>query len=720
MGGLLFWGRKKLSVVLQTEAAECGLACLTMIAKYYGHKVDLNGLRQRFALSLKGATLQSIMNSAAQLSLGSRAIRAEIEALGNIQTPAILHWDLNHFVVLEKVRGKKVHILDPARGKRVMRIKDVSDHFTGVALELTPNAKFEKQSARKKVRLASLWSRLQGLKRAAFQLLVLSVLLQLAALIAPFYMQTVMDEVIVKYDTHLLFVLAAGFLGVSLIQTITTAMRGWAVLYYGSQMSFQMVSNVFSHLISLPIEYYEKRHVGDILSRIGSTAPIKSALTESVIAAILDGFMAIFAGVVIYLYSPLLAFVVAGAVAINLFITIGFYPILRRKQEEQIVASAKESSHMIESLRAAMAIKLFSAQNVRLSLWRNVFADTINTSISAGKYNLVMSTMQGLVSGVQSIVVVYFGAKLVLEDGSLFTVGMLFAFMSYRGHFTSSVNSLLSSFVQFRLLGLHLDRLADIVHAEPEAANIMLDEAGAEYLNGAIEFHNVSFRYAASDPWILRNVNIRIEPSDFVAIIGPSGGGKTTLLKLILGLYAPTEGEITIGGYALNDFNRIAWRSKLGVVMQDDQLLSGSIADNISFFDSPVDMERVYSASKLAQVHNDIMSMPMNYLSMIGDMGSALSGGQKQRVLLARSFYRDPQVLVLDEGTANIDEYTEKQIVNIIKTKQMTRIVVAHRPEFIKSAQKILVVQDGGVELKTSKDTSSIPSNKKPPFLSLS
>ena len=689
---LNFSGRKRLPVTYQTEATECGLACLTMIAKYYGHDVDLNGLRQKFAISLKGAPLEGLIDIGAKLYLGSRALRLDLEEMNQLQTPCILHWDLNHYVVLKKVSGNKIHIHDPARGARIMSLKEASDHFTGVALELTPTQSFEKQTAKQKMKHSQLWGRLVGLKRAIVQLLILSIILQLITLASPFYLQLVVDEAVVKFDTKLLLVLALGFGGLTIIQTVTSMMRQWTILYFGYQMSFQMIANVFKHLIHLPTNFFEKRHIGDILSRIGSTGPIQTALTQSVVAAVIDGLMAVITGIVIFIYSPLLGAIVLASVILVLIVTMIFYPILRRSQEEMIVNEAKENTHKIESIRASTPIKLFSAHNQRLSIWRNLFADYVNSGVAYGKYGIIQGALQSLIGGVQTIVVVYFGAKLILSGDNSFTVGMLFAFMSYRSSFTSSVTSLFNKFIEFRLLGLHLERISDIAQAEPENTDFVESLPENASIKGKIEIRNLRFRYSPTDPWVLDNINLSIEAGDFIALTGPSGGGKTTLLKLILGLYAPTEGEILIDGKPLTDATRLSWRKHIGVVMQDDQLLSGSITDNISFFDPQVNMERVYQVAMMAQIHNEIMAMPMNYLSMIGDMGSALSGGQKQRVLLARALYQDPKVLFLDEGTANLDETTEKVIVDIIEQLPMTRIVVAHRPEFLERVDRKIEV----------------------------
>ncbi|PHR91787.1 MAG: ABC transporter [Robiginitomaculum sp.] len=687
--------RQTLPVVLQTEATECGLACLVMIARYHGHDIDLNALRKTASVSLKGASLKQVMQTAGTLHLSSRPLRVELDQLHKLQTPAILHWDLNHFIVLKKIKNGKVHFIDPGRGLRVMALEKVSDHFSGVALELSPASDFNTLTDRLKPRLWHLWDKLRGAKRAMLQILTLSVILQLAALAAPFYLQLVVDKAVGPKDTQLLYALLLGFGGLVIIRAVSEAIRGWAILVYGNQLSFQMIGNIVRHLLRLPTAWFEKRHVGDVISRIGSARPIQEALTESVVAILLDGVMAILTLIVLFAYAPVLGGVVLGMTALLVIITLLIYPALRRTEEEAIVTKAIENTHVIESIRAATTVKLFGREAAREAAWRNLFADTINASTAHGKYLVLQKFFETLLVGLQIVIAVYLGAKLILADvngqESVFSIGMLFAFIAYQRHFTQSVKQLLKEGIKFRLLSLHLDRLADIVYEKAETLDA--NAKTAANIQGNISIKNVSFRYSDNDPWVLENVNYEIKAGSMTAITGVSGGGKTTLLKLILGLYGPNEGIIEIDGQPLDELGISTWRASVGVVMQDDKLLSGTLADNISFFDPQIDMQKVYKAAIAAQIHDDIVAIPMHYLSMVGDMGSVLSGGQRQRVLLARALYHDPQVLFLDEGTANLDPETEKKIADVLEKMTLTRIIIAHRPELINRADKILTIK---------------------------
>jgi ATP-binding cassette, subfamily B, bacterial CvaB/MchF/RaxB len=695
----------RLPVVLGSELAECGLACIAMVARFHGHDVDLNGLRQRFALSLSGMSLRSLLGLADELGLSSRALRVELSALHKVKAPAILHWDLNHYVVLRSVTSRSVVIHDPATGVRKLTLDEVSKHFTGVVLELTPAANFQAVHARAPIRLTSLWSQMTGFGAAFLHVILLSIVLQVAAFAAPFQIQLVIDEAVFHADQDLLIVLGLGFGALAVIQAVVEALRGWTLRVFGHLLSFQIVGNLVRHMLRLPADFFEKRHVGDILSRIGAVQPIQEAITRGVVSSIIDGVMALIATVILFFYSVTLAAIAVFAVVLHMALVLALFPGMRHRMEEEILARAKEESHLMESVRVATTIKLMGREAEREAAWRNLSADVTNAGISVGKYQISMTFIQTLVTGVVYVIIVYLGARLILT-GQGFSAGMLFAFLSFRQTFSDRAVGFINQLVQFRLLGLHLERLADIVTAVPESDAGVLQSLEVK---GAIKVRDLSFRYGASDQLILQDIGIDIEPGSFVAITGPSGGGKTTLLKLLLGLHQPTSGTIDLDGHRASPELWRAWRRHIGVVAQDDRLLSGTIADNIAFFDPDLDMQRVQEAAMAAHVHDDIMRAPMQYLGLVGDMGSTLSGGQRQRVLLARALYGRPRILMLDEGTANLDEATEEAIADLIAKMPITRIVVAHRPALIRRAHRLFLVKDRQISEASSSELSAAP-----------
>jgi ATP-binding cassette subfamily B protein RaxB len=692
LGALRFLSRPRLPLFLQTEAAECGLACVGMVASFHGHRIDLAGMRRRFTVSLKGATLSYLMQVAGALGLAPRPLRLELEELVHLRCPCILHWDLNHFVVLRSADARGATVHDPAFGVRRLSLEDVSRHFTGIALELAPTAEFRPLEDRRRVRLRDLMGPVQGLRRSLAQVLLLAIALQAIALVTPFYMQWVVDGAVVSADRDLLTVLGLGFLLVLLVQVSVSVLRSWVVLYLGTTLNLQWLASVFSHLLRLPVGYFEKRHLGDIVSRFGAVGAIQRTLTTSFVEAVIDGLMAIATLAMMAAYSLALTAVAVATVCAYGALRLAFYDPLRRATEEHIVHAAKQQSHFLETVRGVQSIKLFGRQEERRSRWLNLVVDAVNRDLAGQRLTLGFRSANSLLFGVERIAVVWIGALLVLE--SAFSVGMLFAFVAYKEQFSSRVAALVDKLVDLRMLGLQAERLADIVLTPPEPAS---DPCAPEGIEASLEVRDLSFRYSDAEPFVLRNCSFRIEAGESVAIVGPSGGGKTTLLKLLLGLLAPTDGKVLAGGIDIEKLGIDHYRRLVGTVMQDDQLFAGSIADNIGFFDPAPSQEAIERCARIAAVHEDIVAMPMGYNTLIGDMGAALSGGQRQRILLARALYKQPRILFLDEATSALDIQKERAVSEAVRSLNLTRILIAHRPETIATADRVVVLQGGKV-----------------------
>lgn len=687
------WGAR-LPMMLQTEAAECGLACLAMIAGYHGHRSDLTELRRRFGLSLKGATLKDIVGMADQLGLASRPVRLELEELRLLKTPCILHWDLNHFVVLKSASRNGLVIHDPGVGVRRLSLSEVSRHFTGVALEFTPVGGFEPAQAAPRVRLRALLGRMVGLKRSLGQLFLLALALEVFAVVSPFFMQWVVDHALVTADRDLLLTLVLGFSLLLLIKTSVSAMRGWMLILLGASLKVQGRANLFSHLINLPAAYFETRYLGDVMSRFGSQETILQAITTDVVEAVLDGLLAGITLVVMFVFAPALAGVVlAGALLYGLLRWASYTP-LRQASAEAIVWAARRDSHFLETLRGIKTIKLFNGQEGRRAHWLNLLVETVNRQLTTQKLQLLFRTANSLLRGALAILVVWLGARRVLDN--TFSVGMLLAFIAYKDQFLDRVSDLINKALDLHMLRLHAERLADVALTPPEPRDPPTGPAG-ERLPATVEVRNLRFRYSDNDPWVLDGVDFRIEAGESVAIAGASGCGKTTLLKLLMSLLQPTGGEILVDGQPLARIGIERYRSMIGVVMQDDQLFAGSIADNISFFSGYPDLRRIEECARLAAVHEDIVAMPMGYNTLIGDMGTVLSGGQKQRVLIARALHHQPVILLLDEATSHLDVSREKAVNAAIRARRMTRIMVAHRPETLLSADRVIVLDHGKI-----------------------
>jgi ATP-binding cassette, subfamily B, bacterial CvaB/MchF/RaxB len=684
-------GHSGVPVVLQAEAAECGLACLAMVAGAHGLDIDLPTLRQRFSLSLKGVTLAEMVRMADALQLNSRALRAEPDELAQVQLPCILHWDMNHFVVLVKLRGDEAEIHDPARGALRVKLPELSRHFTGVLLELQPAPGFVPAQQRRRVRLRELLGPVRGLRRSLGQIFVLALALELFVLLSPFFMQWVIDGAVVSADRDLVLTLGLGFGLLVLIQAATAAARSWAVLALSATLNLQWLVNVFAHLLRLPVAWFEKRHAGDIWSRFGAVQQIQRTLTTAFIEAVLDGLLVLLTLVMMWLYSPVLSAIALAAVAGYGLLRWAFYRPLVEATEESLVFEARQSSHFLESLRGVQAIKLFNAQGDRQSRFASLVVETMNAQLTVRKLELVSAVLHRLLFGLERVAVIWVGALLVIDNK--LSVGMLFAFFAYKETFASRVSALVDKGVELKMLQLQGERLADIVLTAPEADAA----APVRELTAGLELRDVHFAYADGEPEVLRGVNLKIEPGESVAIVGPSGCGKTTLLKLMIGVHQPTSGEVLVGGVPLQRLGQRAWRDHVGVVMQDEPLFSGSIADNISFFSAAPDLAWAEQCARVAAVHDEIMAMPMGYHTLIGDMGAALSGGQKQRILLARALYKRPQILFLDEATSSLDVDRERSVNQAVRQLALTRVIVAHRPETIASAARVVALHEGRV-----------------------
>jgi ATP-binding cassette subfamily B protein RaxB len=690
---LVFFSRNSIPLIRQTEAAECGLACLAMIAGFHGHSASLAELRQRFSVSIKGLTLKNIIDFASNLSMSSRAIKVEPEQLHNVKLPAVLHWNMNHFVVLTKVRGPWCWLHDPARGKRKISISELSESFTGVVLELLPTQDFTRKRTDGGLGLTDFWSKVSGLRRSLFILFALSILLQVFVLISPYYMQLVIDDVLLSNDKDLLVLLAFGFAMVVIFDSATTALRSFVTLQMNSSLSLQMAANLFHHMVRLPVSFFEKRHIGDVLSRFASLTKIKDMLVSGLLEAVVDGLMATTVLVMLIFYSPSLTFVVIISVVLYAILRLFMYRNYKDVNEKQIISVAKEHSHQIETLRAIQTVKLFGAEASREGSWQNQYVDVINNDIKIGIFNIGFQSANKLISGLENVLVIYLGGAAVISGG--FSVGMLVAFIAYKSQFVDRMIKLIDKFIQFRMLSLHFSRLSDIVMTNKEV--LTGPEKAIHNIVGTIEIKNLSFRYCDATPFILNNISFKVLPGTSVAIVAPSGFGKTTLLKIMLGLLQPNSGQVLVDDIELKNLDQQYCRQQFATVMQDDQLMSGSIRDNICFFVDEIDFEWMEHCARLASVYEDIQAMPMKYSTLIGDMGSSLSGGQKQRILLARALYKRPKVLFMDEATSHLDVKTEQAINDAIRNMKITRVFIAHRPETISSADTVLdlAVLDG-------------------------
>jgi ATP-binding cassette subfamily B protein RaxB len=687
---------RHLPVIIQTEATECGLASLAMVANYLGIATDLPTLRLRFALSRKGANFESLVRIAAALGLDSRPLKLDMHNLPELRLPCILHWDMNHFVVLKSVSPRRIVIHDPAVGVRSFAPEEFAAHFTGVAMELAPASGFAARDERVHFTLRGLMGSITGLNRGLAQILALALALEVIVIALPFYLQWVVDQALLAADRELLAVLALGFGLLVLLQAGMGAVRGWWVASLSARLNFQWLGNVFGHLVRLPLEFFEKRHVGHIVSCFGSVTTIQKTLTTGVVQALVDALMVAGTAAMMGVYSPTLLAVSLAATALYGGLRWAVFRSLRGASAEEIIHAARQQTHFLETASGIQSVRLFGRGDQRRAGWMNMLADQFNAGLRVQRVHVGHETAQTLLFGLERVLVVFLAARMALEGR--FTVGMLFAYMAYKELFSTRVGALIDTLSELAMLRLHGERVADIVLAgtEPGEAPSPI-EVDLSRREPRIELRRVSYRYSPTEPWVLENVNLVVEPNECLAITGPSGCGKTTLVKVMLGLLPPSEGEVLFDGTPIHRLGLAHYRALIGTVMQEDRLFSGSLADNICFFDAEPDMVRIEACARLAAVDAEIRDMPMGYHTLVGDVGIGISGGQKQRVLLARALYREPRILVLDEATSHLDLRNEQSVNEAVRAMRLTRVVVAHRPETIAMADRVVSMAGGRI-----------------------
>ena len=569
----------------------------------------------------------------------------------------------------------------------------MSRNYRGVGGAGRPTTTFAPGRERPRLRLSQLWSGASGMKRTLGQVALLSLVLQAYVLASPYLLQLAVDQALPAFDADLLTVLALGFGLFALVNAGATLLRTFVLLASGVALSFGIASNVARRLFRLPISWFETRTVGDVLSRFQSVQPIQKLLTESAAASVVDGLLAVLTLVLMAVYSVPLA--VVAAVAGGLYAAVRALTLSaeRRAETERIVAAGKEQGAMIESLRGMVTLRLAGRETMRHAVWQNRLSESLGAGYAHERVKAWQAAAYSLITGVELVVLIWLAVRHAIAGG--FSVGMIFAFMAYRQQFTTTVKTLVDRAVDLRMLSLHLERLGDIA-LTPEDRGFEEPSLMPDGLKGEIELTGVTYRYGLHEPFVLKGVDLLIRPGEHVAITGTSGGGKSTLAKVLLGLVEPTEGEVRIDGQPLARVGRRAFREEVAAVLQDDLLFAGSIAENVAGFDQ-IDPERLKEALLAAAVLDEVERMPMKHLTVVGDMGSSLSGGQRQRVLLARALYRRPRVLVMDEGTAHLDAAHEREVNRAVQAMGITRIVIAHRRETIEAADRVIHLVDGKV-----------------------
>ena len=690
--------KKHLPMLFSCESSECSLACIAMIATFHGRAISVGALRERHPVSLLGLTLKDALSVARSIGLEGRVLRCEPADLVHVALPAMLHWDLEHMVVLDAVRGGRHVIHDPSRGVLELTTAELSEHFTGIAIELRPAADFRTARERRRISLRELVGDRRQLWPGLLQVLGLSAAIEALALSQPLLLRSIIDRSLPVGNASYI-ASAAAVLGVcALALGCASLLRDFAVLRTGTALSFSIMRRLFGHTMRLPLPFFEKRPLGHLMERYRVTEQLERFLTTSLPLALIDGVMALLALGLITWLSPSLGTAVLGVTAGYAGWRVLRWRAMQGAEEALIHAKGEESGFLTETLRTIFTTKANVLEPNRHQIWTTYYGDVVDAQRRFGTLDLQNRAARLALAGIAAALLIAIGGNAVVE-GKL-TLGALLAVLLLGAHFVTRGMQLVDRAYEFLLLRVRLERLEDIVLATPEPGgeqSAQTQQVQAP-LCGAICVEGVAFRYGESDRQVLENVSFSMRPGEFVALVGDNGAGKTTLMKLLLGMYQPSEGRIRYGALSTEERSLPLLREQIGVVSQDDQLILGTVEQNISVFDVDVDMEQVVRCATLAGVHEEILRLPLGYRTRVGGLGSPFSEGQKQKIFLARALYRNPRVLLMDEGTANIAPAAEEQMLSNLQALGMTMLLIAHRSATVRRADRVLTLRNGRIE----------------------
>jgi ATP-binding cassette, subfamily B, bacterial CvaB/MchF/RaxB len=677
----------------RTESHEAGLSAIAAASWIVGDRSGLSALRARFSLPPQELSLPQIMDILAAIGLTGRAVACTADDLTDISGPAILTWSDSTYVTLRWAKNSKARIFHPDRGWLKIKRKELEACFLGTCIEISRTATFKRKREPVPLNVMSLFHWSPAIAGGLVNVLVLSLVLQAYLLLGPLYMRIITDEVILRSDVQLLDTVALAFLLLAVFNGGATLLRGVTSQSTSAILNWEMTRRVFNHMIRLPLEWFQRRRLADAFVRFQALDPLRALISNGLITVLIDGVLSIAVIVALSILSPMLAVVTGAAVLLFTVIRFASVPISLRFSAQALTASIAEQGKRLETLRAIQTIKAMAGEGDREDDWASKLGDSVRASNSASFVQVAMQSIHTLFVGVTSVLVVYAGAREVLA-GRL-SIGTLLACIAYQAQIVQRVASFLDIYVQWRLLDMWNVRIADVVLTPTESASPSFELDNVTPIRGRISFSKVAYRYSPLEPFVLRGADLDVAAGEYVALVGPSGSGKSTLMKLICGLYRASSGDVLIDGKPLSHWGLKRVRSSVGVVLQDDTLLSGSIAENVASFDRQIDRHRVLACLADVGLEGEVSNMPLGVDTQIADIGSSLSGGQVQRVQLARALYRSPPILLLDEATAHLDPKSEERVVAVLKAYKGTRIVIAHSSSAIDGADRVVRIEDG-------------------------
>lgn len=679
----------------QQSASDCGAACLVMIARYHGKRISVNRLREMANVNRDGASMKGLITAAENIGFSTRAVKATLEGLIKQPLLAIAHWEGKHFVVIWQITSKSVIIGDPAIGQLTLSRAEFASKWEGFTLLLQPTWKFRETKEDK----ASLWQFYRLLEPHWFVLLeifIASLVIQIFGLIMPVFTQLILDRVIVQGSLTTLWAMGIGALIFGVFRVAITGLRAYLLDHTANRIDTALITGFIRHTLSLPLGYFESRYVGDIISRVGENRKIQRFLSGEALSILLDLLTVFVYVAVMFRYSWQLALISLAIVPPFLLLALISTPFLQRISRDIFQAIAKESSYLIEILTGICTVKSTATERSTRWHWEDLFSVEVKKNFSGQIIGNNLQIVSNLIESLATTGLLCFGAYLVIQ-GQL-SIGQLIAFNMLFAQIIGPFQRLTVLWTQFQEVNIAVERINDVLDAKPEENLEELSRQFLPELQGHIRFENVTFRYHTdSDRNVLENVSFEILPGQTVALVGRSGSGKTTISKLLIGLYPPTNGKISIDGYDLSTIAMSSLRQQVGVVDQDTFLFGSTIRENISLGHPDRPLENVIEAAKLAGIHDFIQSLPMGYETQIGEGGGLLSGGQRQRIAIARSLMGDPRLLILDEATSHLDTESERIIQNNLQKirQNRTMVIIAHRLSTVRNADCILVIDRG-------------------------
>lgn len=674
---------------------ECAAACLAMVLGHHGREVSVAETHERCGVGRDGATALDLTNAGRSYGLRVQPLSLELDELEDVGCPAILHWGFSHFVVLERFDRRGATIADPASGRRRVERDEIDRKFTGVALSMSPGEGFDRHDEaddegpawRLVARRAF---RAPRARRIVGQVLLASLGLQLLGLSVPLLTKTVIDTVLPLQIDDVMATLGAGIAVIVLTQLALSFLRGLLLVNLQAKLDAELMTGFFEHLLALPYPYFQERSTGDLLHRLSSNVQIRNVLSNQTLVAVLDGFMVIVYAVVLLATVSLLglvAVILGAAVALLVLTSRRMTRLVKRELSEQ----AESEAFLVESVSGIEALKSAGAEPQTLARWTGIFASQLEATMDRSRMSALLGSLTSTLQRFAPLILLWFGAVEVL--GGSMSLGTMLALISLSQLFLAPLSSLVAAGLQIQQISGHLERIASVLRTPSEQTGRSVQVAPV--LAGDMVFDNVSFRYDESSPWAVRNLSLELSPGMKVALVGRTGSGKSTVAKLALGLYEPTEGRILVDGVPLHDLDLRTVRAQFGVVLQEPTLFNGSIRRNIAYNNPDLSLKSVERAARLAALHEDIEKMPMGYETIIAEGGNALSGGQRQRLAIARALARDPRFLVLDEATSDLDSVTEATVSAHLAEQEVSSLVIAHRLSTVQGADAIIVLEDG-------------------------